>query len=165
LPLGGKKLKPMKKFLSVLFLLSCFAWLGASAHAQTPTPSADAVNKIAKELYCPTCSNVPLDQCGTQACADWREEIRRLLAEGKTEEEIRAYFVAQHGERVLSAPRPQGINLLLWLLPVAALLAFSLVWFGIFRRTPNPTSASPAPTVTPVADKYTEQLENELKKR
>jgi cytochrome c-type biogenesis protein CcmH len=154
----------MKTILIALFFLSSFAWVGAPVHAQTPTPSADAVNKIAKELYCPTCANVPLDQCGTQACADWREEIRRLLAEGKTEAEIRAYFVAQHGERVLSAPRPQGINLLLWLLPVVALLAFSLVWFGIFRRTPSPAPTSPVTPSTPISDKYSEQIENELKK-
>ena len=48
----------------------------AFAQGEDPPPSGpsdDEVNAIAEQLYCPVCENVPLDVCGTQACADWRE--------------------------------------------------------------------------------------------
>ena len=50
------------------------------AKAQEPTPSANEVNAVAKQLYCPVCENVPLDVCPTQACAQWRATIREKLS-------------------------------------------------------------------------------------
>ena len=75
--------------------------------AQDPTPvtvTDDQVNAVAKQLYCPVCENIPLDVCPTQACAQWRDLIREKLAAGWSEKQIKDYFVAQYGERVLAAP-------------------------------------------------------------
>ena len=53
-------------------------WLAAApaTRAQAPTPSADDVNRVARQLYCPVCQNIPLDVCPTDACAKWRDTIR-----------------------------------------------------------------------------------------
>ncbi|RPJ20853.1 MAG: hypothetical protein EHM33_27575, partial [Chloroflexi bacterium] len=75
-----------------------------SASAQGPTPTDDEVNRIAKQLYCPVCESTPLDVCPTEACRQWRDLIRTMLVEGKSEEEIKQYFVAQYGARVLDEP-------------------------------------------------------------
>src|SRR5512136_2788944 len=83
--------------------------------AQQPTPSDDQVNAIAKQLYCPVCENIPLDTCGTAACAQWRELIREKLAAGWTEQQIKDYFVQQYGARVLGKPPVSGINWLVYL--------------------------------------------------
>src|SRR5512145_1866317 len=71
-----------------------------AAFAQGPTPTDDEVNRIAKQLYCPVCESTPLDVCPTEACRQWRDLIRTMLSEGKSEEEIKQYFVAQYGARV-----------------------------------------------------------------
>ena len=60
--------------------------------AQGPTPTDDEVNRIAKQFYCPVCESTPLDVCPTEACRQWRELIRSMLADGKSEEEIKQYF-------------------------------------------------------------------------
>ena len=65
--------------------------------AQDGTPSDDEVNKIAKQLYCPVCESTPLDVCPTEACRQWRELIREMLVEGRSEAEIKQYFVEQIG--------------------------------------------------------------------
>lgn len=52
-------------------------------------------------MYCPVCPSTPLDVCGTQACADWRQQIRKHLAAGWAEEKVVAYFVEQYGEGVI----------------------------------------------------------------
>ena len=53
-----------------------------------PTPAArqqvtaDDVNRIAKQMYCPVCENEPLDACRTAACQQWRAQIGQMLSEG-----------------------------------------------------------------------------------
>src|SRR5262249_17757760 len=88
-------------FLLLILIAICFA---VPVFAQAPTPSDDQVNKIAKQLYCPVCENTPLDVCPTEACHQWRELIRSMLADGKSEAEIKQYFVNYYGARVLNEP-------------------------------------------------------------
>lgn len=90
-------------------------------------PTDNDVNEIAKKLYCPVCPNTPLDVCETQACQDWRAQIKSQLAEGWTEDQIIDYFVAQYGERVLAEPKRKGFSTLVWLLPTLGLALGFLV--------------------------------------
>ncbi len=96
-------------------------------------PSDDDVNRIARLLYCPVCPNTPLDVCETQACQDWRAQIRDELTAGWTEQQILDYFVAQYGERVLAEPQRRGFTSLVWLLPVIAVGLGAVVTFQVLR--------------------------------
>ncbi len=94
----------------------------------------DEVNAIAEQLYCPVCENVPLDVCDTRACADWRAEIKMMLSQGQTEEEIKAYFVNRYGQRVLAVPEARGINILVWVVPPLGVLAGIVILVLALRR-------------------------------
>ena len=118
---------------AVFVLLSCLL-LATPALAQDQPVTDDDVNAVAKDLFCPVCESVPLDVCPTQACADWRELIRQQLAEGLTPEEVQAYFARQYGEGVLANPPKQGFSLILWLLPVVAVVLGG-VFFSRYMRT------------------------------
>jgi cytochrome c-type biogenesis protein CcmH len=114
--------------LAVLTIAASF-FAVAVVYAQTRLPTDDEVNAIAKQLYCPVCPNKPLDVCETQACKDWRAQIRDQLAAGWSEERIIDYFVTQYGERVLAEPGRKGFTSLVWVLPViAVLLGLAVVW-------------------------------------
>ena len=114
--------------LAVLTIAASF-FAVAVVYAQTRVPTDDEVNAIAKQLYCPVCPNTPLDVCETQACKDWRAQIRDQLAAGWSEERIIDYFVTQYGERVLAEPGRKGFTSLVWVLPViAVLLGLAVVW-------------------------------------
>ena len=67
-----------------------------------------------------------------------------MVAEGKSDEEIRAYFVERYGEWVLLQPEAHGINWLVWLGPVALLL----IGFVVIARQlqKKPVAASQAST-------------------
>jgi cytochrome c-type biogenesis protein CcmH len=135
------------------------------ARAQAPTPSADDVNRVARQLYCPVCQNIPLDVCPTDACAKWRDTIREKLALGWQDQQILDYFRAQYGDRVLANPTTQGFNILIWVIPPIVLAAGALFLWSFLRGVkPRPVSAEAAPPAGP-ADKYVEQLEKELEKR
>ncbi len=137
--------------------------LASPLYAQAPTLD-DQVNRIARTLYCPVCPNIPLDVCNTQACIDWRNDIKRMLLEGKSEQEIRNYFVARYGAQVLGAPPAEGFNWLAYLLPVVGLVAGTVIlWFSV-RTWLVPHQVQAAPEVAPeIPREYAERLERELK--
>ncbi len=160
------------KRLSLVVLLTLFVSLalasGVSAQEGQPDmPSDDQVNAIAKQLYCPVCENIPLDVCGTQACAQWRDLIRAKLAQGWTEEQIKQYFVAQYGDRVLATPPAHGLNWLVYIIPPLAILAGFYILYRVFQAWRRPVSqgASTGEPDVPPADEYVLRLEEELRKR
>ncbi|MEM7111673.1 MAG: cytochrome c-type biogenesis protein [Chloroflexota bacterium] len=117
-----------------LFLFSMAFLLTAVSPAAAQQPvTDDQVNEVARGLYCPVCESVPLDVCPTQACIDWRNQIRDQLAEGQTQEEIHTYFATRFGDGVLAEPPRSGVNLILWLFPVFAVVVGGL-FFGRYMR-------------------------------
>lgn len=126
-------------------LTSCIVFLvimmpSQVVRAQDVTPSDDEVNQIAKQLYCPVCENVPLDECMTEACQQWRDLIRQQLADGWTEEEIKDYFVAQYGDKVLGEPPRQGLNWVLYLFPPFLILVAVLLLLKKFKHPQRDTA-------------------------
>lgn len=163
------------KTKNIARVVFCFLFLGLSVlpiaviSAQQPTPSDDQVNAIARQLFCPICQNTPLDVCPTQACHDWRELIRQMLAEGKTSGEIKQYFVDHYGARVLSEPPRTGLNWLVYGVPPLAFLIGAFLLFQAFRswkRLPNEPAAGKVDEAGPVVeDDYMARFEEQLRKR
>lgn len=121
-----------RRFLLALLTIAASFYTVMLVQAQA-VPTDDEVNAIARKLYCPVCPNTPLDVCETQACADWRAQIREQLADGWSEEQVMAYFVEQYGERVLAEPERSGFNSLIWILPVVAVALGFFVAFQVLR--------------------------------
>ncbi len=156
-----------KLLFALLLALLVSIIFTAAAFAQDGLPTDDEVNKIAKDLYCPVCESTPLDVCPTEACRQWRELIRQQLAEGKSEEEIKQYFVTQYGARVLSEPPNRLAS---YLVPALAFLLGAFLLFRGFRMWIKPVAvepASPTEEAEPVLpqDDYIRRMEEELKKR
>jgi cytochrome c-type biogenesis protein CcmH len=134
--------------------------------AQTPNVE-NIVLRIAKNLYCPVCPATPLDVCETQACIQWRDLIRQKLLAGETEEQIRAYFIAQYGDRVLGAPPPEGFNLGAYILPFLLLCAGGGVLFLTMRGWIKSHGNAGHETIMPVtiSGEYADRIARELKER
>lgn len=162
------KLSPITSYqlLFAILLALTLALTSRAAFAQGPTPTDDEVNRIAKQLYCPVCESTPLDVCPTEACRQWRDLIRSMLAEGKSEEEIKQYFVAQYGARVLAEPPNRLVT---YLVPAVVILLGAFLLFRGFQMwmKPSHTEATVAETESAAqpADPYIARLEEELKKR
>lgn len=155
--------------LSRLFFLAMLLalLLAKPAFAQDTTPGIpdDEVNAIAKQMFCPVCENVPLDVCPTQACAQWRELIRQRLSEGWSEQQIKDYFVAQYGDRVLAEPPRTGLNWLVYIIPPLIVLAGVYIVVRVLQswKVQPAQSAQTAPPT--IDDDYVRRLEEELKRR
>ena len=161
----------MKRKLLVGFLVLIAALAivsAASAQNQkppVPTPSANDVNAIAKKLYCPVCPNTPLDVCATQACIDWRSQIRDQLSAGWSEKQIVDYFVTQYGERVLAEPERGGFNSLIWMLPViGAIAGLAVAWLVIRSWKKSRVAALPVQQPSPdIPQDVLSRIEKELR--
>jgi cytochrome c-type biogenesis protein CcmH len=165
-----KKLTLFYAATAMLILAVSLAPAPAAAQTDTSQISDDQVNAIAKELYCPVCESTPLDVCPTQACADWREVIRTKLAEGQSEEEIRAYFAEQYGARALSEPPREGFTLAVWIAPILAVLVgavFFSRYLSRIRDSAGPAAEAAAEPVKatpkPEPDDYQARIEQELR--
>jgi cytochrome c-type biogenesis protein CcmH len=117
-----------------LFILLLICLIPMSVSAQGSGPTDDEVNAVAKQLYCPVCENIPLDACGTQACEQWRGIIRDKLSEGWTEDQIKDYFVAQYGDRVLAEPPREGFNWIVYLVPLVIFMGGGVLFYLGFQQ-------------------------------
>ncbi|HTX79961.1 MAG TPA: cytochrome c-type biogenesis protein CcmH [Longilinea sp.] len=150
-------------FASMLAMIALLAGVGRAA-AQQPTPSDNDVNQVASQIYCPLCQNVRLDVCPTAACAQMRELIREKLAAGWSTKQIEDYFVQQYGPAVLAEPPAEGWNLLVYIVPLVALVAGAFFVAQVFRHSPK-TQSKPARPTLPSEDPYLNRLEDELQHR
>src|SRR5512138_58474 len=123
-------------FFPLLLAVILAGLWAAPVSAQGPTPTDDEVNRIAKQLYCPVCESTPLDVCPTEACRQWRELIRTMLSEGKSEAEIKQYFVEHYGARVLAEPPNR---LVAYLIPAIVILLGAFMLFRGFQMWLKPS--------------------------
>jgi cytochrome c-type biogenesis protein CcmH len=140
---------------TALLVVAALAAGGALAFAalRGPAPPAsldDRVRGVASTLRCPVCENLSVADSPSSLAAEMRRTIARRLARGATPDEIRDGFVRAYGAWVLQAPPPEGINLLAWLAPVAAVAGGGAVAILASRRwrRPDPPARRPAPDRT-----------------
>ncbi|GAB4436146.1 MAG: hypothetical protein Kow0031_17900 [Anaerolineae bacterium] len=150
----------------------------APAHAQEE-PNYDLINNIAEKMNCPTCTGINLADCRTQTCAQWKDQIKDLVDQGMSEEEVLDYFVTQYGTQVLQEPPKSGFTLTLWVLPVAMILLGGILLFFTMRNwagqktepaavsaqpaTPAPAAANGTGSASSAApDDYLSQVEKDL---
>jgi cytochrome c-type biogenesis protein CcmH len=126
----------MRKMLLVLALLASAPLAFAiDVDKAFDDPELQArYEKIIDEVRCLKCQNQTIKDSNAFLAADLRREIRRLLEEGKSDEEIFDFLVQRYGEFALYRPRMSGKTLVLWLAPGILLLGGGFVMFNILRR-------------------------------
>lgn len=80
-----------------------------------------------------------------------KSQIRMMVSQGKSEDEIIDTFVTQYGESILAAPRASGFNLVAWIFPVAvALVAAAAIAYLVVRwkRRPDADEMAPVPVAS-----------------
>lgn len=96
--------------------------LQAAQPAEAPLPDAALearAQSLMRELRCTVCENEPVSQSTADMAVDARRKIRQLVEEGKSDTQVRDYFVERYGNFVSFRPS----NWLLWAFPFVLLLA------------------------------------------
>ncbi len=112
---------------SILLITLCVFSFGLS-FAKDAVPLADdpvieqRLISISEEMRCLVCQNESLAGSRSDLANDLRREIRTLIKEGKSDDQIRSFMVERYGDFVLYRPPVKPITWLLWIGPFIILL-------------------------------------------
>jgi len=141
----------MRRLLSgVVIALALATYCSAPAAAQGPppqTPPAAAplttaaestldanTRAVASQLRCPVCQGLSLQDSPSELAQEMRTLVRQQLAAGKSQDEVKSYFVARYGEWILMAPEKHGFNWVVYALPLLVLVGGAWVLITALRR-------------------------------
>jgi cytochrome c-type biogenesis protein CcmH len=113
-----------RRLLGVVALLAVVVAalaIGASSGGNDPSPEA-RTRRLAAGLRCPVCQGLSVADSPSTTARNITADIRRRVEAGDTDAEIRQAFIDRYGEEILLKPAGDGVNVLLWGLPVAALI-------------------------------------------
>lgn len=106
------------------------------------------VRQISAELRCPVCQGLSVADSPSRMADQMRDLIRERLEAGESPEAVKAYFVERYGEWILLAPRREGFNLLVWILPFLGLAGGAAALVMVLRRWKS-HQAPASPSVNP----------------
>jgi cytochrome c-type biogenesis protein CcmH len=120
------------------------------------------VQLVGKQLRCAVCQGVSIADSPASMARAQLDKVRELVVEGKTDEEIYAYFVERYGEWALMEPKKSGVTLGLWLAPLLLLVVGVLL---ILSSTKKPVAPAPVAETTPAeGDDYLAKVRADLEK-
>ena len=120
------------------------------AAALAPAASAGDRPSLADlegEVMCPVCGTT-LDQSDAPAALQIKRFIKRRIAAGDSEQQIKDALVANYGESILASPPKHGFGLLAWWVPLGGIVvAAAVLGVGIWRwsraREARPVALGP----------------------
>ena len=131
----------MRKSLFLALSISLALSFG-SAIANEAAPLADdpvteqRLISISEEMRCLVCQNESLAGSRSDLANDLRREIRILIKEGKSDEQIRNFMVERYGDFVLYRPPVKPVTWLLWIGPFV-ILAIGIAGLLTYLRRRN----------------------------
>ncbi len=146
----------MRRLLLAAMLMVSAAWLApvavgaqetaTAAPTKAPAPGVDSVldarvKAIASRLRCPVCQGESIQDSPAELSAQMKTLVREQLYEGRTESEVLDYFQAKYGQWILLEPRAEGINLLVYGLPVAFIVLGGIGIMTVVKKWTRPPSA------------------------
>jgi cytochrome c-type biogenesis protein CcmH len=112
-------------------------------------------HEIAGLLRCPVCQGMAVADSPAEMAVNMKAQVHELLSRGYTEEQILKYFELSYGQFVLLRPKFEGVNRLVWLLPVGALLlGVAVVFFKLKKLEAAVPSKSEAQLPPSTDDPY-----------
>lgn len=140
---------------------------GARQEASVPTSELELEMRRSLVCMCGSqgCGKKILAECTCATAAATREELKNLVAEGFTRDEVVRFYIDKHGsQEALAAPLDEGFNRLAWLFPYLLATTAAVALGGALVRWTRP-SESPE-FVTSLADvdaRLEARLDDELR--
>ncbi len=108
--------------------------------------TAARAHSLETELKCPECQGLSVADSQAPTSRAIRADVKRRIAAGQSDEQIRQAYVDRYGETILLNPQDSGVSLLVWILPVLVLaLGATGIVFALRRNRDQPhLHATPA---------------------
>ena len=125
----------MRAFFLSLLLALCATAAFAIDITQFDDPVKEAQYlRLTHEFRCMQCLNTSIADSQVDLAADLRREVHDMVAQGKSDDEIRKYMVDRYGEFILFRPLTNARNMWLWAGPFVFLAIGAVVAVRIVRQ-------------------------------
>ncbi len=148
---------------SSLALLALAPLAAAPLQATAATPQT-SLTEISSEVMCPVCGTL-LELAESPQAQREKAFISRLVAEGKSKQQIKDILVAEYGNEVLALPQGSGFDLSAYLVPVIAfVIAAIALALGVlrWRRAGKESGRDDPPAAGGPSDEDTKRLDADL---
>jgi cytochrome c-type biogenesis protein CcmH len=132
-------------FVSALWLALASYALSAQAQEGFDDPALEErYRALIHEIRCPKCLNESIAESKAPVAAELRREIRRLMREGASDDEIKTFLSSRYGEFVLYRPPMTPKTLAVWAAPFALFAVGAFVFWRILAaRVQQPLDDEP----------------------
>jgi len=126
----------MKRLMFVwILLLVATAVSGREAPLLAEDPVVEQrLIAISEELRCLVCQNESLAGSRADLALDLRRELRTLIKQGKSDDQIKEFMVSRYGDFILYRPPVKSTTWLLWLGPFVLMIAGIAMLLQYLRR-------------------------------
>jgi cytochrome c-type biogenesis protein CcmH len=136
-------MKIIRHFL--LLLLLSFSSLTFAMDDIADPETEVRLKHLSTELRCLVCQNSTLSDSDAPLAQDLRNEIRKLIIDGKSDDEIVEYLVARYGDFVRFRPPVNASTALLWFGPFLMLLIGAITLVVVLKKRDSALSSEDAP--------------------
>ncbi len=122
----------LRPLLLVIFL--AFSSITMAADKPSSEATEARLKKLSVELRCLVCQNSTLADSDAPLAQDLRNEIRKLIDEGKTDKEVVNFLVARYGDFVTFRPPVNASTALLWFGPFVMLIIGAITLIVVLKK-------------------------------
>lgn len=108
--------------------------------------------EVASLIRCPVCQGMSIADSPSEMAINMKGQVRALLARGYTQDQILEYFERSYGQFVLLKPKFQGVNALVWILPLIALAIGVVIVIGKAKKLETARQPAADPYLAQVRD-------------
>ena len=126
-------ISPLRIAALVLLSVALSALCSPVAPAIGSASSRPSLTTIERQVMCVTCK-IPLNVAESKQADRERAFIRREIAKGDSEAQVKDALVGQFGVTVLGLPGAHGFDLTAYLVPLAAVIALAATLLTLLPR-------------------------------
>jgi cytochrome c-type biogenesis protein CcmH len=125
--------------------VALFAVIMLAAAAGDPAdrladPAQEAhARALFRDVRCLVCQSESIDESEAPLAHDLRQLVRSQVAQGRSDDQIRAFLVSKYGQFVLLVPKPSLGNAILWVGPLLVVAAGAAALLARRRTAADPT--------------------------
>ena len=124
-----------RQWIILLLVLAVLRAIAGEAQPAAADPALEArMLRIAAELRCLVCQNQTLADSHAALAVDLREQVRTMLRQGRSDEQILQYMTDRYGDFVRYRPPVRPATWLLWFGPALLLAGGLATLFVVLHR-------------------------------
>ena len=115
--------------------------VGLTQAGSTAPTDAERVDALASSIKCPFCNGESLSESQSSVAGEYRVIIAQRVADGATDDEVIDEFASKFGDSYILDTSTSRWSLVLWLVPILALVAGATVVAWMYHSGKQRTKA------------------------